>query len=253
MPSTQGTTTHSPDIESDWGDVRECEFCGAERPMRTLKCSIGRVKSVPIGYAPCDCAAAREERTAEERRPDGERERKLARAGVPARYREAAHPWAAKMASQALDGQGFFIHGPNGTGKTTLAMAAAILLTELDASVMAVSTYDLMDAMRSRKDEDRSLFERAASCRVLVLDDLGKEASNTAYACERLFAIVDRRDKALLPTIVTSNFSLDDIARRITGGAVGSAIASRLAMSCKQISLDGDDMRLKGGSHGQQA
>ena len=125
-------------------------------------------------------------------------------------------------------------------------MAAALQLIETGRRVMAVATYDLMDAMRSRKDEDRALFERAAGCDVLILDDLGKEASNTAYACERLFAIIDKRDKAMLPTIVTSNYRLSEIAKNITEGAVGVAIASRLASSCKQVPLEGPDRRLNG-------
>ena len=150
------------------------------------------------------------------------------------------------MAALASEGQGFYIFGPNGTYKTTLAMAAALQLIETGRRVMAVATYDLMDAMRSRKDEDRALFERAAGCDVLILDDLGKEASNTAYACERLFAIIDKRDKAMLPTIVTSNYRLSEIAKNITEGAVGVAIASRLASSCKQVPLEGPDRRLNG-------
>ena len=81
---------------------------------------------------------------------------------------------------------------------------------------------------------------------MLILDDLGKEASNTAYACERLFAIIDKRDKAMLPTIVTSNYRLSEIAKNITEGAVGVAIASRLASSCKQVPLEGPDRRLNG-------
>ena len=139
-------------------------------------------------------------------------------------------------------------YGPSGTGKTTLAMAAGLLLIEAGRKVFAVSTYDLMDAMRSRKAEEREVFDRAASCGVLILDDLGKEASNTAYACERLFAIIDKRDKAMLPTIITSNYRLSEIAKNITKGAVGVAIASRLAASCKQVALEGEDWRLK---HGQ--
>ena len=152
----------------------------------------------------------------------------------------------------AKAGQSFYLHGPNGTRKTTLAMAAARCLLSLGADVFVVSTYDLMDAMRSRKDEDRSLFDRAASCGVLILDDLGKEASNTPYSCERLFAIVDTRYKNVHPMIVTSHYKLSELACEITTGDVAVAIASRLAEVCIQLALEGDDMReLVGDHHGQ--
>ena len=236
-----------------------CEHCGAMRPPRKVVREDGtpvEFNGIPAfwGHEDCGCpgAVAEREAIAEAERHKAAKEqaeakeRAIERAGIPLRYRDAAHPYAAKMAALASEGQGFYIFGPNGTYKTTLAMAAALQLIETGRRVMAVATYDLMDAMRSRKDEDRALFERAAGCDVLILDDLGKEASNTAYACERLFAIIDKRDKAMLPTIVTSNYRLSEIAKNITEGAVGVAIASRLASSCKQVPLEGPDRRLNG-------
>lgn len=237
-----------------------CEHCGAMRQPRIVLRDDGtpyEIAGIPafFGWEECPCPRAEEERRA---RAEAEaRERAEAResamrqaveaSGIPPRYRGAAHPWAQKMADDAANGQGFYITGPNGTGKTTLAMAAGLRLIEAGRKVFAVATYDLMDAMRSRKAEEREVFDRAASCHVLILDDLGKEASNTGYACERLFAIIDKRDKAMLPTIITSNYRLSEIAKNITEGAVGVAIASRLAASCKQVALEGEDRRLTSG------
>lgn len=237
-----------------------CEHCGAPRQPRIVLKEDGtpyEVGGVPafFGWEECSCPRAEDERRAKadaEAREAAEARRKammqaVEASGIPPRYREAEHPWAAKMADDAAGGQGFYITGPNGTGKTTLAMAAGLRLLGAGRKVFAVSTYDLMDAMRSRKAEEREVFDRAASCAVLILDDLGKEASNTAYACERLFAIIDKRDKAMLPTIITSNYRLSEIAKNITEGAVGVAIASRLAASCKQVALEGEDWRLRNG------
>ncbi|NGM17738.1 AAA family ATPase [Eggerthellaceae bacterium zg-893] len=233
---------------------RRCEHCGRALAKRRVPSPFDPAALIPFGYEECRCEGARAERLARERagreeerrREEAARARAFERAGIPKRYRDAAHPYAEKMARMAEEGQGFFIHGPNGTFKTTLAMAAARLLMDAGVDVLAVASYDLMDAMRSRKDEDRRLFERASGCKVLVLDDLGKEASNTPYACERLFAIVDKRDKEMLPVIVTSNCKLSEIAVNIAEGAVGVAIASRLAASCKQVRLDGPDRRIHG-------
>ena len=238
-----------------------CEHCGAMRQPNIMHHEDGtivEIGGVPafFGWEECRCPQAEADRKAkaeaEEREKAEAKQRALRLAveasGIALRYREAMHPWAQKMADEAAEGQGFYITGPNGTGKTTLAMAAGLRLIEAGRKVFAVSTYDLMDAMRSRKAEEREVFDRAASCGVLILDDLGKEASNTAYACERLFAIIDKRDKAMLPTIITSNYRLSEIAKNITEGAVGVAIASRLAASCKQVALEGEDWRLK---HGQ--
>lgn len=213
-----------------------------------------------IGLALCNCEGAVSEveaklyaeLQAEQERQEREDERRFERAGISLRYRDAEHPWARKMAVYAKAGQSFYLHGPNGTRKTTLAMAAARYLLALGVDVFVVSTYDLMDSMRSRKAEDRSLFERATSCGVLILDDLGKEASNTPYSCERLFAIIDTRYKNMLPIIVTSNYKLSDLAHEITTGDVGVAIASRLSGECKQLPIEGEDMRLFGGDQDGQ-
>lgn len=231
--------------------TKPCEHCG--RPLKAREVNfMGR--NVAAGFEPCDCEGAQAERRAEEeaqraadrKREEEARERALSRAGIPKRYRNAQHPYAAKMADMAKEGQGFYIHGPNGTYKTTLAMAAGLLLLGHGVDVYALPTYELMDAMRSRKDEDRAVYDRATTCGVLILDDLGKEASNTQYACERLFAIVDKRDRDMLPTIFTSNYKLSEIAKKITEGDVGVAIASRLASSCKKVALEGEDRRIDG-------
>lgn len=239
----------------DFSQACTCEHCGAKLPLRKIPTRFVSSGYMAIGHRPCQCQGAQAEREREEEQARETEKAKLAakresileRAGIPPRYRDANHRYAAKMAHMVMEGRGFYIHGPNGTLKTTLAASVGIILAELGKSVMFISTYDLMDAMRSRKDEDRALFDRAAKCDVLILDDLGKEASNTAYACERLFAIIDKRDKAMLPIIVTTNYRLSEIAQKITEGEVGRAIASRLAASCKQVKLDGPDRRLSNG------
>ena len=56
---------------------------------------------------------------------------------------------------------------------------------------------------------------------------------------ETLHRIVDKRYREVLPTIVTSNSSLDELADR-----VGDRIPSRLAETCDIIKLEGGDRRL---------
>lgn len=241
-------------ITLDYAKGKACPHCGNVRPMRKIPCNFTSDGWMSIGLALCNCEGATKEvqdklvaeLEAETARQEAADNAKFERAGIPKRYRDASHPWARKMAVYAKAGQSFYLHGPNGTKKTTLAMVAAKDLLRLGVDAFCASTYDLMDAMRSRRDEDRELYNRAATCGVLILDDLGKEASNTAYACERLYAILDTRYKEMLPLIITSNFRLSDLATNITEGDVGVAIASRLAEICKQIEMAGEDVRIHG-------
>lgn len=242
-------------VELDIDAGEACPHCGETRPMRKLPCSFTHSGWANIGLKPCECAEAKAERTrieqeeaeARNREQLAKRKSKLERAGVPLRYHEALHPDARNLAHLVKAGESVFIYGANGTGKTTLAMATVRFLLSFGVDVFCISTYDLMDAMRSRPKEDRSLFERVTTCGVLVLDDLGKEASNTPYACERLYAILDTRYKQMRPVIITSNYRLSGIAEKITEGDTGVAIASRLTGSCKQVHLKGEDWRLKDG------
>ena len=61
----------------------------------------------------------------------------------------------------------------------------------------------------------------------LVVDDLGKERG-TPHDIEKLYDVLDARYVHELPTLVTTNFTLDGLAGRY-GPDVGPALASRLA------------------------
>lgn len=239
----------------------ECEFCGEELPPRYIDNPVkasgkhAPLSRIMIGRVACNCegatAARLEAMEAEDARKAAERaarlEANLKKSGIPARYLSATHDKAETMAEAVIAGKGFYIHGAQGTLKTTLAMSVSRLLVERGTDVFAIASYDLMDAMKSWAPNDRALYNRARECKVLVLDDLGKEASNTPASCERLFAIIDTRDKELLPIIATSNYKLSDLAKKITEGDAGKSIASRLRGSTTQVAMYGEDRRLNRG------
>ncbi len=219
--------------------------------------------------------------------------RRVERAGIPRRYAEAEHPKAQALSARVLAGSGVYLHGSNGTGKTHLACAAALLclgrgvdvrfavvpsllegirsrskdagetvsslsscgLLVLDdlgkeaacgVDVRFAVVPSLLEGIRSRSKDAGETVSSLSSCGLLVLDDLGKEAACTPYAAERLFDIVNERYNAKLPVIVTSNFTRGEVARRISEGEVGVAIASRLAEMTASVHLDGADRRIHG-------
>lgn len=229
-----------------------CEFCG--EPLEPLTIDLPGRPGMHVDWRPCGCDAARAHRMArmreadERERADSERrlEAKLRRAGVPERYVRAEHDRAAALADSVLAGTGFYLDGTQGTGKTHLAAAVARILAARGCSVEFRVAPALMEQLRSRASEDREATARLATCDLLVLDDLGKE-SPTAYACERLFDVVNERYNAMKPVVVTSNCTRGEIARRLVEGDVGRSIASRLVEMTRRVHMDGDDRRL---SHG---
>lgn len=80
----------------------------------------------------------------------------------------------------------------------------------------------------------------------LVIDDLGQE-SPTTWAVAELFELLNHRYSEELPTIITSQFPIGSIARRLSqngGIEQAQAIASRLAQLCTVYDLGDRDRRI---------
>jgi DNA replication protein DnaC len=110
--------------------------------------------------------------------------------------------------------------GPNGCGKTHLAVAIVKERLALGERVLFQTVPDLLDYLRSAfnpKAEEvyDQLFARLREIDLLVLDDLGAEQS-TSWANEKLFQLLNHRYNAMLPTVITSNrLYLEGIDERI--------------------------------------
>ena len=111
-------------------NTTRCEFCGRELEPVTVE--IGGT-SYTVGYEPCMCSQAIEARAIEEaeenkRLAEAEKARveaKIREAGIRPRYRGLTHSKAYEVAIACEVGRNVYICGAVGTGKTTLASAAA--------------------------------------------------------------------------------------------------------------------------------
>lgn len=226
-----------------------CEFCGAE--LMPIVVKIGHTKKV-VGHGPCHCEQAkaqreenlRRENEEAEQRKRAEVERKLARANIPVRYRDAVHPLAQIKADQIIrTKRGLWIYGPQGTLKTTLACAVGIIMLGRGWNVHFTVATKLAEAFRSRESEDRELIRKLATVKLLIVDDLDK-VSPTPYACERFWDIFNDRYNDNLPVIGTGNMERGAIIPKFREGETGKSIASRLAEMTESIYLGGQDRRL---------
>lgn len=230
-----------------------CEFCG-----RTLNARHAELfgHSVFCGYEECDCAdylkhKAEEAKREEEARKKAEQDAfyaSLSKAGVMQRYLKANHPMAKELAQKVHDGGSLYIWGDNGTLKTTLASAIARRLVYRGRNVRMVNSVDMLIELQSTygtPTAEADVLAKYSKVPVLVIDDLGKE-QQTAWTVSRLYSIVNARDGAMLPTVITSNFRLSELADRMGAcdRSTAKAIASRLAGMCEQIATDGGDRRL---------
>lgn len=116
----------------------------------------------------------------------------------------------------ADDPRGWFtLKGTNGCGKTHLAAAISNRVLANGGSVFFAVVPDLLDHLRASfapgKDVGYDeLFEQVRTVDVLVLDDLGAQAT-TAWAQEKLYQVVNYRTVAGLPTVVTTDQSMEKL------------------------------------------
>jgi DNA replication protein DnaC len=120
----------------------------------------------------------------------------------------------------AQDPQGWLVfRGGYGCGKTHLAAAIANYRLQRGHPALFVVVPDLLDKLRAAYSPTSTVgydqrFQEIRTHPLLVLDDLGTQ-SNTPWADEKLFQIFNYRYVAELPTVITTNFELDEIEVRI--------------------------------------
>ncbi len=252
MPNTTRPNTKMP-------DPKQCEHCGATlQPITADVCG----HRVFAGWEPCGCSGYQNDlRKWEEEREEADRKAKQAAiadkidaSGIPPRYRDATHQWAQHLADMVRDGKSYYVQGPNGTGKTHLACAAGIICLKGGMSVRFAVATELLEELKEYGERQRCLLASLVDCDLLIIDDLGKEGAATPRGAEKLYDLFNKRYNAQTvldrkPIIVTSNFSRGDVARRVSEGGAGLAIASRIREMTERdpIRMEGEDRRLTNG------
>lgn len=170
---------------------------------------------------------------------------------VPQRYQGVQQEprWQATIES----GNGLYIVGPKGTGKTHLAcsvLKAYVRERQSGGKVSArfVSVPDWLASMRGvfGSDEERA-YDSAYRCSLLVLDDIGKGKA-TEWSVERLFRLIDGRYNAMRPTVFTSQYNLGELGGRLAAGSdvqTAEAVVSRIHEMCLPVRTEGPDKRLE--------
>jgi len=108
--------------------------------------------------------------------------------------------------------------GRYGCGKTHLGAAIANHAIEAGVSTLFLTVPDLLDWLRyAYTGGDMSFEERFEEIRdipLLILDDFGTHNA-TPWAGEKIYQIINHRYINRLPTVVTSNFLINDFEGRI--------------------------------------
>jgi DNA replication protein DnaC len=137
------------------------------------------------------------------------------------------------------------LFGPVGVGKSGLAWSLIRATCEQGTDSMFLNLRDYLWSIRDSFRTNEQVDRRAHSIPLLALDDLGAERP-TDFARDELATLVEHRTGAGLPTIVTSNYAPDELARRLGHDdlVIGQRIVSRLVQDAVQFRVEGMDRRL---------
>lgn len=141
--------------------------------------------------------------------------------------------------------KGIFLSGACGVGKTVMAcqIAKHLLLNGREVKFFVFS--DLIMKIHDLITANKSVYEHVkdlAKLDVLILDDLGAEKMSE-YTRQLMYMLINEREMHDRQTIITSNYSLEEIADMID-----TRITSRIKGMCLCHNLKGNDKRIKKGA-----
>jgi DNA replication protein DnaC len=156
----------------------------------------------------------------------------------------AVKEFAVSIDERLAEGQGLWLMGDVGTGKTTLAMLVSKAAVEAGNTVAIYSLPRLLSRIRRTYDAEAGeqsyleFFERLTEVDLLHVDDLGVE-KRSDWVLEQLYAIVNERYETQRSVVVTTNLSQEELEQQI-----GPRTVSRLVEICNDpLPLFGNDMR----------
>lgn len=155
---------------------------------------------------------------------------------------------------QQLEKNSLYFFGSYGTGKTFLSAAIANALIEEEERVLYTRFGELCRDVRraydaGSKENDTAILRPYKKCRLLVLDDLGKEKF-TDWSIALLFELIDSRYRDMMPTVITANYSVEETVKKMTmhgvDPAAAEAIADRIREAYFRVHVGGKSWRGNG-------
>jgi DNA replication protein DnaC len=149
---------------------------------------------------------------------------------------DACRKYTDNWETNKKEGEGLLLYGDVGTGKTFLAACIANAVIDKGERVLMTSFAEIMQKLRT----DPDLIDDLMNYPLLILDDLGTERT-TEYGIEQVYMVIDMRNKAGNPIIITTNIPIDNIKNPIE--LRYKRIYDRILDTCHPIKVDGKSRR----------
>lgn len=146
------------------------------------------------------------------------------------------------------EGKGLLLCGKTGLGKTFLMNCVAQRVLERGYSVVVISAYKLIEAMRRFQfgEEGVEQVQDLLSCDLLCIDDLGSEPMLRGITVSSLYHIINERRSANRAIVVTTNCLTQELYEKYD-----DRIAARLCDTGRMQIFEfvGEDVRRYAGLH----
>ncbi len=131
----------------------------------------------------------------------------------------------------------YLLMGEVGVGKTYIALSIGNLFLDRSIYVKFISSNELSLKLGSFDEENREFIEFIKEVPVLIIDDLGVEFLGKKYIAE-LYDLIYSRQINKLPTIFTTNMTIDNLANYYT-----QRFISKLEVDTRFFMIYGNDLR----------
>ena len=138
-------------------------------------------------------------------------------------------------------GQGLLLYGPVASGKTFMACCVANALIDRGYTCLATN-FSRIHATLWETDRKQAYMDSLNKYDLLILDDLGIERESQ-YMQEIVFNVIDNRDRAGLPMIITTNMDAEELGNAQEIGK--QRIYSRILKRCYPIKVEGNKRRVQ--------
>ena len=148
---------------------------------------------------------------------------------------EASIEWSQQEEGSPLN---LLLMGSTGLGKTHLAKAAAFAVLSRNQHALFISGDEFAERTRQEMGIDATPFLRdLIDIPYLILDDIGREHV-TDFITDRLYRLFNWREGRYLPTMVTTNYMLEDLKE-----VYSAPLASRLSRGRTEVLIGKDQRR----------
>lgn len=230
-----------------------CGKCHTKKQHRDLYFRVGNVTM-------CLCKCAKEARNQEDdarkQKEQADKIRKYRSVGFP---EEDMKNWtfanddrANEKLSQAMqnyvenfekykaEGKGLLLYGDTGRGKTFAACCVANALIDKGVPVLVTQFSRIRNELWGMKEGRQEYLDNFNNFPLLVIDDLAAEGK-TEYMGELIYNVIDSRERAKLPIIITTNLTKEELEK--PADMTYKRIFSRLFGNTIPVKVEGKDRR----------